>query len=193
MIDYKKIKSDLIQKGSKFYDGKTLKYACSLLDEVIDLKLDEESLNTAFFLHIDTTDVEIRKKLESEIGETTVERIDLLKRLKGLSVPETKKKILKLRQLFVELSDDLTVIFIKLAERLFRLKQCEKEKSTELERLAEECLYLYSPIAHRLGIRKIYTEMEGISFKALHPEEYRKIYNRIERKRSIFKKNLSAV
>ena len=190
MIDYGSLKKDLLEKGSELYDNKELSVASELLGELMDLQLDEESLKTAFFLYSDTKDTDIRKKLTKFTDEKIIERIELLKRLSNINVPETKKKILQLRHLFIELSDDLSVIFIKLAERLSRLKQCYKRKLPELSRIAEECLYLYSPIAHRLGIRKIYTEMEDIAFKVIYPDQYRKIYHRIEKKRPVYKKNL---
>jgi guanosine-3',5'-bis(diphosphate) 3'-pyrophosphohydrolase len=190
MIDHQKEKQEFISKAGSFFEEKALTEASLLLDEIIELQLDLESMRTGFFLYADISHPFKRKELSELIGEKTVQRIELLKRLSGISVPETKKKILKLRQLFVELSDDLSVIFIKLAERLYRLKQCNREKNDSLKRLAEECLYLYAPIAHRLGIRKIYSEMEDISFKVLFPDDYNKIYNRIERKRPKFIKNL---
>jgi GTP pyrophosphokinase len=77
-----------------------------------------------------------------------------------------------------------------LAERLVRLREYDKQKDQNALRLSEECLYLYSPIAHRLGIRKIYTEMEDIAFKYIYPEDYSRLKILVEKRRHVFDKKL---
>lgn len=177
--------------GKKLYTENELAYSVDLASHIQNLQLDRNSIILAFLMSLnlkDTTKIDIVK---NNFGEKFIEQIELLQRIGSISIPDTSKKIQKLRQLFIELTNDLRIIIIKLTERLVKLKHCYELKSSDLEKIAEECLYLYSPIAHRLGIRKIYTQMEDISFRILFPQDYQKLNQIIEKNRRIYEQKLN--
>jgi GTP pyrophosphokinase len=98
-----------------------------------------------------------------------------------------------MRKSFIELTDDVSIIILKLIEILVKLKKAEKEQSELLRNLAEECLYFYSPVAQMLGIRKIYQEMEDISFKFLYPKEYEHLQKNINVNLEHYNKKLNSM
>lgn len=177
--------------GKKIYNENELAYSVDLASHIQNLQLDKNSIILAFLMSLNLKDTTKINIVKDNFGEKLIEQIELLQRIGSISIPDTSKKIQKLRQLFIELTNDLRIIIIKLTERLVKLKRCSEIKSNDLEKIAEECLYLYSPIAHRLGIRKIYTQMEDISFRVLFPQDYQKLNQIIEKNRRIYEQKLN--
>jgi GTP diphosphokinase / guanosine-3',5'-bis(diphosphate) 3'-diphosphatase len=85
------------------------------------------------------------------------------------------------RKLLLTLSDDVRVILIKLAERLHNMRTIDSMPEERKQRLANETLDLFAPLAHRLGVYKIKTELEELSFKALHPTEFAEITQKLHK------------
>lgn len=189
-MDNRELKYSLQKFTRDIYDPENKSFSESLYDILTGFRLGNESLILSYLYRLDTDSIVIREHIVTEYGSGILTKLDLLKRLNKVSFPETKKQIANLRKQFIGLADDLSLIIIKLAERMIALKFKEKNDSVELYKCAEECLYLYSPIAHRLGVRVIYQAMEDIAFKYLFPDEYRKLYKIIEKRRGILEKKL---
>lgn len=190
-MNLKQLKIELKQKSSEFLNEKQLEVSERFFDELSVLTLDKDSYITGFHIYTDIKDPFIREKIEKYWGINIIKNIELLNRISNIQIPETNRKIMSLRKLFVEITDDLALIFVKLAERLFALKEADKNNSDNAVSLSEECLYLYAPIAQKLGISKIYSVMEDISFKHLYPVEYKRLEKAIERRREEFHRKLS--
>ncbi len=77
------------------------------------------------------------------------------------------------------MSDDIRVILIKICDRLHNMRTLASQPANKQYKIAGETLYIYAPLAHRLGLNKIKTELENLSFKFEHPEEYRKISEKL--------------
>ena len=167
----------------EYYSAEEEKFAAGLRFKIEGLGLNEEAALIAYLMKADIKNENIKKYIIEKFGTKIHEKLELFHRISNINFPETRKQIENLRKLFVELTDDLNLIFIKLAERLITLKHFEENEHPDLMKISEECLYLYSPIAHRLGIRKIYTDMDDISFKILFPEDFRKLNRIIEKRR----------
>ena len=73
------------------------------------------------------------------------------------------------------MSDDIRVILIKICDRLHNMRTLESQAPNKQYKIAGETLYIYAPLANRLGLNKIKTELENLSFKFEHPEEYASI------------------
>ena len=82
------------------------------------------------------------------------------------------------RKMLLTLSDDLRVILIKTADRLHNMRTLDSLPERKKMKVAGETIYLYAPLAHRLGLFAIKTELEDLSLKYRHP----KIYDEIARK-----------
>ena len=86
-----------------------------------------------------------------------------------------------IKKLLLTMSDDIRVILIKICDRLHNMRTLESQPANKQYKIAGETLYIYAPLANRLGLNKIKTELENLSFKFEHPEEY----NTIQRKLAI--------
>lgn len=83
------------------------------------------------------------------------------------------------KKLLLTMSDDIRVILIKIADRLHNMRTLGAQPANKRYKIAGETLYLYAPIASRLGLNKIKSELENLSFKYEHPEEYQEIMNKL--------------
>ncbi len=104
-----------------------------------------------------------------------------MEKLSHLKYRGEERTIGSLRKMFVAMSEDVRVIFVKLADRLHNMKTIEFQPSKEKrERIALETLNVYAPIADRLGIFDFKEALETECFKVLHPEEYNKIRTELD-------------
>ncbi len=85
------------------------------------------------------------------------------------------------KKLLLTMSEDIRVILIKIADRLHNMRTLEYMQVNKQYKIAGETLYIYAPIAYRLGLSRIKTELENLSFRYEHPEEYSRIEKKIEK------------
>ncbi len=180
----------LFKFGKEVYTEKDLTFSENLYNRIKSLNLGEESATIGFLSRVNIADESNKEKIIENFGKEIYEGIELLQRLSKVNIPERERRIKQLREFFVELSSDIRIIIIKLAERLEALIEAERLNSPDLKKLSEESLYLYSTIAHRLGISKLYTEMEDIAFKHLYPAEFKKIENFLGEKKKVYEEKL---
>ena len=79
------------------------------------------------------------------------------------------------KKLLLTMSDDIRVILIKISDRLHNMRTLGSQLPSKQYKIAGETLYIYAPLAHRLGLNKVKEELEDLSFSYEHPEEYRHI------------------
>lgn len=77
------------------------------------------------------------------------------------------------------MSDDIRVILIKICDRLHNMRTLESQPANKQYKIAGETLYIYAPLANRLGLNKIKTELEDLSFRYDHPQEYANIEHKL--------------
>ncbi len=94
------------------------------------------------------------------------------------------------KRLLLTMSEDIRVILIKIADRLHNMRTLGSMLPNKQYKIAGETLYIYAPLAHRLGLFSIKTELENLSFKYEHPEDYEEIQTKIveseEKRRELF-------
>ena len=83
------------------------------------------------------------------------------------------------KKLLLTMSDDIRVILIKICDRLHNMRTLESQPANKQYKIAGETLYIYAPLANRFGLNKIKTELENLSFRFEHPEEYASITNKL--------------
>ena len=83
------------------------------------------------------------------------------------------------KKLLLTMSDDIRVILIKIADRLHNMRTLESQPANKQYKIAGETLYIYAPLAHRLGLYKIKSELENLSFRFEHPEEFANIKSKL--------------
>ncbi|HOF55578.1 MAG: RelA/SpoT family protein [Prolixibacteraceae bacterium] len=103
-------------------------------------------------------------------GENVARIVDGLTKLSG---EMDTRQALTLKKMLMTLSDDVRVILIKLADRLHNMRTLESLPPLKQLKVSGETLYLYAPLAHRLGLYAIKNELEELSFKFKHPEDYK--------------------
>ena len=113
--------------------------------------------------------------IEKMFGEKVASLVDGLTKLSGTY---DSKQATNFRKMLMTLSDDVRVILIKLADRLHNMRTLESMPQHKQLKITSETLYIFAPLAHRLGLYAIKTELEDLSLKYEHPE----IYNQIELK-----------
>lgn len=108
--------------------------------------------------------------IENMFGKDVARLVDGLTKLSG---EMDGRQALTLRKMLMTLSDDVRVVLIKLADRLHNMRTLESLPPYKQIKTASETLYLYAPLAHRLGLYSIKNELEELSFRFKHPEDYR--------------------
>ena len=127
---------------------------------------------------------ETRKKFGDEIVDIieTADKLSLLN-LKGKEKVDNEV----LRNMFLAIAKDIRTVILKLSDRLYNMRNINNNVDVDREdikiNMAKECLKVYAPIAHRLGMSKVKSELEDISFRILMPEEYANIKLQIDEKK----------
>ncbi len=114
--------------------------------------------------------------IKNMFGKKVAVIVDGLTKLSG---DFDTRQVMTLKKVFMTLSDDVRVVLIKIADRLHNMRTLESLQPHKQLRVSSETLYLYAPLAHRLGLNKIKNELEDLSLKYKHPEEYNQIQFRL--------------
>lgn len=112
-------------------------------------------------------------------GEKIATLIDGLTKMEGVFDKNSSLQAENFRKMLLTLTDDVRVILIKLADRLHNLRTLDSMPRHKQIKIANETIYLYAPLAHRLGLYAIKSELEDLSLKFRFPEVYDEIKNKI--------------
>ena len=124
-------------------------------------------------------------EVEKEFGKHVADLVDGVTKLTNLNLANDKvaSQAENLRHMFFAMSKDIRVIIIKLADRLHNLRTLEYQTKEKQEEKSLETLEIYSPIANRLGITKIKTQMDDLALRYLKPKEYADLQKSIKVRR----------
>ena len=135
---------------------------CSLLHDVVE--------DTDFTL----------ESIEKIFGPKITQIIDGLTKISGIFDENSSLQAENFRRMLLTLSEDVRVILIKLADRLHNMRTLGSMPEHKQLKIAAETLFLYAPLAHRLGLYAIKTELEDLSFKYKEPVVYNEIYKKLK-------------
>ena len=123
--------------------------------------------------------------IEKQFNPKIASIIDGLTKIAGTFDYGTSQQAENFRKMLLTLSDDIRVILIKLADRLHNMRTLTSMAKEKQLKIASETIYLYAPLAHRLGLNAIKTELEDLGLKYTEPEAYKEIANKLtENKRN---------
>ena len=132
-------------------------------------------------LHDTVEDTHITlEDVSSSFGEKAASIVDGLTKISGVFDKGTSLQAENFRKMLLTLSDDIRVILIKLADRLHNMRTLDSMPRDKQLKIASETAYLYAPLAHRLGLYSIKTELEDLALKYTEPEIYNEIFSKIE-------------
>ena len=135
----------------------------------------------AALLHdvVEDTDYTV-EDIENIFGAKIAQIVDGLTKISGGIFGEhASAQAENFKKLLLTMSDDIRVILIKICDRLHNMRTLESQAPNKQYKIAGETLYIYAPLANRLGLNKIKTELENLSFRFEHPEEYADITNKL--------------
>ena len=120
------------------------------------------------------------KDIQKKFGKKVAKIIDGLTKIQDVFDKNVSMQAENFRKMLLTLSDDVRVILIKLSDRLHNMRTLENITKTKQLKIASETLYLYAPLAHRLGLYSIKTELEDLGLKFTKPEIYKAITEKLK-------------
>ncbi len=128
---------------------------------------------------VEDTDLTL-EDIKRLFGPKEAKIIDGLTKISGVFDQSSSLQAENFRKMLLTLSDDVRVILIKLADRLHNMRTLESMKRDKQLKIASETLYLYAPLAHRLGLNVIKSELEDLGLKYTEPEVFHEIEHRLK-------------
>ncbi|MFM2359077.1 MAG: hypothetical protein RLY16_1070, partial [Bacteroidota bacterium] len=117
--------------------------------------------------------------LKNEFGAEITKIVDGLTKISTVMDANTSQQAENFKKILLTLTDDPRVILIKLADRLHNMRTMDSMKREKQLKISSETVYVYAPLAHRMGLYAIKTEMEDLSMKYLEPDTYRYIAQKL--------------
>ena len=137
---------------------------------------------------VEDTDITL-EDVERDFGGEIARIVDGLTKISNVIDVNASKQAENFKKILLTLTDDPRVILIKLADRLHNMRTLDSMKREKQLKIASETVYVYAPLAHRMGLYTIKTEMEDLAMKYLEPETYKEIAQKLaetKRERSKF-------
>lgn len=166
-----------------------------------DLELDKETIVAGLLHDVVEDTIMTEEDLVREFGQDVALLVDGVTKLEKIPLsgageqPDAKLEMQaeNLRKMFLAMAKDIRVIMIKLADRLHNMRTLKYQKPESQQRIAKETLEIYCPIAQRLGISKIKTELDDLSLKYLEPEVYYDLVDKIAVRKSVREKYIQSI
>ena len=147
----------------------------------VEIGLGSTSICSAL-LHdvVEDTDYTV-EDIENLFGPKIAQIVDGLTKISGgIFDDRASAQAENFKKLLLTMNDDIRVILIKIADRLHNMRTLGSMLPSKQYKIAGETLYIYAPLANRLGLNRIKTELEDLSFKYEHPETYKEIQDKLQ-------------
>ena len=189
--NYSKSDIDLVKKSYEFAKKKHqdmkrlsgdeyISHPLSVALILADLNSDALTLSCALLHEVMNNGDTYYNEIEKEFDEQTAKIVDSVSKINKLELPdESESSAMYLRKVLIGLADDVRVLYIKLADRLHNMRTIWAVNPAKQKRKANETLSVLVPIAHRLGINSIKSELEDLCLKYLKPDVYKDIEDKL--------------
>lgn len=129
---------------------------------------------------VEDTDYTV-EDIENLFGSKIAQIVDGLTKISGgIFGEQASAQAENFKKLLLTMSDDIRVILIKICDRLHNMRTLDSQPANKQYKIAGETLYIYAPLANRLGLNKIKTELENLSFRFEHPDEFASIDKKLQ-------------
>ncbi len=171
-------------------DGSSFRMGLEMADILGELKLDQPALEAAVLYRAVREELIGLDEIDKRFGHEVAGLIDGVLQMAAISTFQAPSQGLSqhdqqdnLRKMLVNLIDDVRVALIKIAERTCALRQVRDAPREKRLQVAREVFDIYAPLAHRLGIGQLKWELEDLSFRYLHEDDYKAIARQLAEKR----------
>src|SRR3954453_13408131 len=127
---------------------------------------------------VEDTDITL-EDVEREFGHEIARIVDGLTKISNVMDSNSSQQAENFKKILLTLTDDPRVILIKLSDRLHNMRTLDSMKREKQLKVSSETVYVYAPLAHRMGLYVIKTELEDLSMKYLEPDAYREIARKL--------------
>ncbi|HZH96736.1 MAG TPA: HD domain-containing protein, partial [Flavisolibacter sp.] len=127
---------------------------------------------------VEDTDVAL-EDIQREFGNEIAKIVDGLTKISTVVDVNASQQADNFRKILLTLTDDPRVIIIKLADRLHNMRTLDSMRTEKQLKISSETIYVYAPLAHRMGLYNIKTELEDLSMKFLEPGTYKEIARKL--------------
>ncbi len=185
MIEKAYIFSASVHQGQVRLSGEPyLTHPMEVAGILADMKLDCATIVTAL-LHDTVEDTfTTLEQIEESFGKEVAFIVDGLTKISRITFgSQEERQAENFRKMMLAMSSDIRIILVRLADRVHNMRTLEYQQPERREYIAKETLEIYAPLANRLGINWMKTELEDLSFRHLYPEAYRDLAARIDMRR----------
>jgi len=127
---------------------------------------------------IEDTDLTL-DDVKNEFGNEIAKIVDGLTKISGVMDANSSQQAENFKKILLTLTDDPRVILIKLADRLHNMRTLDSMKQEKQLKIASETIWVYAPLAHRMGLYNLKTELEDLSMKYMEPDTYKEIAKKL--------------
>jgi GTP pyrophosphokinase len=127
---------------------------------------------------VEDTDVSL-EEIERDFGHEIARIVDGLTKISNVIDTNSSQQAENFKKILLTLTDDPRVILIKLADRLHNMRTLDSMKREKQLKVSSETVWVYAPLAHRMGLYNVKTELEDLSMKYMEPETYKEIARKL--------------
>jgi guanosine-3',5'-bis(diphosphate) 3'-pyrophosphohydrolase len=177
--------SALEHKGQVRHSGEPyLVHPLEVANLLADMKLDVAAVSAGLLHDVVEDTLTTTARIEEVFGAEIAHLVDGVTKIGAIPFSSSEDRQAEyFRKMLLAMVDDIRVIMVKLADRLHNMRTLHHLPEDRRQRIAQETLDIYAPIANRLGMSKVKNELEELSFKSLEPEAYESLRARVERRR----------
>ncbi len=158
----------------------------AVADILADMKLDASCVSVGLLHDVVEDTVVPLEEIEDNFGRDIANIVNGLTKINQFHFySKEARQAENFRKMFLAMVDDIRVVLVKLADRLHNMRTLEFLPLERRQRIAQETMEIYAPIAHRLGMGKVRGELEDLAFATLEPEAHGHIKHEIEQKRKV--------